>query len=58
MLRKIRVLVVEDSLVFRELLVQNLNKDEGIEVVAAARDPFRSEGHDPQISAGCHDPGY
>ena len=34
MLRKIRVLVVEDSLVFRELLVQNLNKDEGIEVVA------------------------
>ena len=30
MLRKIRVLVVEDSLVFRELLVQNLNKDEGI----------------------------
>lgn len=35
MLRKIRVLVVEDSLVFRELLVQNLNKDEGIEVVAA-----------------------
>ena len=42
MLRKIRVLVVEDSLVFRELLVQNLNKDEGIEVVAAARDPFEA----------------
>lgn len=42
MLRKIRVLVVEDSLVFRELLVQNLNKDEGIEVLAAARDPFEA----------------
>ena len=38
MLRKIRVLVVEDSLVFRELLVQNLNKDEGIEV-AGCHDP-------------------
>jgi two-component system chemotaxis response regulator CheB len=41
-MRKIRVLVVEDSLVFRELLVTNLNKDPGIEVVAAARDPFEA----------------
>lgn len=41
-MRKIRVLVVEDSLVFRELLVQNLNKDPGIEVVAAACDPFQA----------------
>lgn len=41
-MRRIRVLVVEDSLVFRELLVQNLNKDPGIEVVAAARDPFEA----------------
>ncbi len=38
----IRVLVVEDSLVFRELLVKNLNMDPGIEVVAAARDPFEA----------------
>ena len=41
-MRKIRVLVVEDSMVFRELLVQNLNKDPGIEVVAAAKDPFEA----------------
>ena len=39
-MRPIKVLVVEDSLVFRELLVQNLNKDPSIEVVAVARDPF------------------
>lgn len=37
---KIRVLVVEDSLVFREILVTNLNKDPDIEVVATAPDPF------------------
>ena len=39
-MRQIKVLVVEDSLVFRELLVQNLNKDPAIEVVASARDPY------------------
>lgn len=41
-MRQIRVLVVEDSLVFRELLVQNLNKDPAIEVIATARDPFEA----------------
>lgn len=41
-MRQIRVLVVEDSLVFRELLVQNLNADPAIEVVATARDPFEA----------------
>ncbi|MBO5336093.1 MAG: chemotaxis response regulator protein-glutamate methylesterase [Lachnospiraceae bacterium] len=41
-MRQIRVLVVEDSLVFRELLVQNLNKDPAIKVVATARDPFEA----------------
>ncbi len=41
-MRKIRVLVVEDSMLFRELLVQNLNADPGIEVVATARDPFEA----------------
>ncbi len=41
-MRKIRVLVVEDSLVFRELMVQKLNADPGIEVVAAARDPYEA----------------
>ncbi len=38
----IRVLVVEDSLVFRELLVQNLNADPEITVVATAGDPFEA----------------
>lgn len=41
-MRQIKVLVVEDSLVFRELLVQNLNKDPAIEVVATARDPYEA----------------
>ncbi len=41
-MRKIRVLVVEDSMLFRELLVKNLNEDSGIEVVAAAKDPFEA----------------
>jgi two-component system chemotaxis response regulator CheB len=34
--------VVEDSLVFRQILVEKLNQDSGIEVVAAARDPFEA----------------
>ncbi|MBO5293329.1 MAG: chemotaxis response regulator protein-glutamate methylesterase [Lachnospiraceae bacterium] len=41
-MQRIRVLVVEDSLVFRELLVQNLNADPAIEVVATAKDPFEA----------------
>ena len=41
-MRKIRVLIVEDSLLFRELLVQSLNADPGIEVVATARDPYEA----------------
>ena len=41
-MRPIKVLVVEDSMVFRELLVQNLNKDPDIEVVAVAKDPFEA----------------
>lgn len=52
-MRKIRVLVVEDSMVFRELLVQNLNMDPGIEVVATARDPFEARdliiSHKPDV---------
>ena len=38
----IRVLVVEDSIVFRELLVQNLSRDPAIQVVATAKDPFEA----------------
>ena len=41
-MRKIKVLVVEDSLVFRKLLVDNLNKDSAIEVVATASDPYEA----------------
>ena len=41
-MRQIRVLVVEDSMLFRELLVQNLNADPAIKVVATARDPFEA----------------
>ena len=41
-MRQIRVLVVEDSLVFRELLVKHLNSDPAIEVVATAKDPFEA----------------
>ena len=42
MKRPIRVLVVDDSLLFRELLVQNLNQNPDIEVVATAGDPYEA----------------
>lgn len=38
----IKVLIVEDSIVFRELLVQNLSKDPAIKIVATARDPYEA----------------
>jgi two-component system chemotaxis response regulator CheB len=38
--KKIRVLVVDDSLVFREALARGLSQDPGIEVVATAADPY------------------
>ncbi len=38
----IKVLVVEDSLVFRELLVQGLSQDPSIQVVGVAKDPFEA----------------
>lgn len=41
-MRPIRVLIVEDSMVFRELLVQNLSRDPAIEVVGVAKDPFEA----------------
>ena len=41
-MRQIKVLVVEDSLVFRELLIQKLNEDPTIQVVATARDPYEA----------------
>lgn len=41
-MRPIKVLVVEDSIVFRELLVQNLRRDPVIQVVGTAKDPFEA----------------
>jgi two-component system chemotaxis response regulator CheB len=38
--RKIRVLIVDDSLVFREVLERGISADPNIEVVAKAVDPF------------------
>lgn len=52
-MRRIKVLVVEDSLVFRELLVQSLNADPAITVVATAKDPFEARDaiieHKPDV---------
>lgn len=42
MARKIKVLVVEDSMTFRELLVRSLRADPLIEVVATAQDPYEA----------------
>lgn len=52
-MRPIRVLVVEDSIVFRELLIQNLSRDPAIQVVATAKDPFEARdailAHKPDV---------
>lgn len=41
-MRKIRVLVVEDSLVFRELLVSSINNDPALTVVGTAGDAYEA----------------
>ena len=41
-MQKIRVLVVEDSIMFRELLVSSINKDPALTVVGTAGDPFEA----------------
>lgn len=52
-MQPIKVLVVEDSIVFRELLVQNLSRDPAIKVVATAKDPFEARdailAHKPDV---------
>ena len=52
-MQPIKVLVVDDSIVFRELLVQNLSKDPAIKVVATAKDPFEARdailAHNPDV---------
>lgn len=40
MKRKIRVLVVDDSIIFREFLLRGIGKDSMLEVVATASDPY------------------
>ena len=53
LMRTIKVLVVDDSLVFRELLIQNLSRDPAITVVAAAKDPYEARDaiirHKPDV---------
>ena len=52
-MRPIRVLVVDDSIVFRERLVQNRSRDPAIQVVATAKDPFEARdailAHKPDV---------
>lgn len=38
--KKIRVLIVDDSILFREVLSRGISSDPGIEVIATASDPF------------------
>lgn len=40
--KKIRVLIVDDSILFREVLSRGISSDIGIEVVATASDPFEA----------------
>lgn len=50
---KIKVLVVEDSMVFRGLLVKYINEDPMLNVVAVANDPFEARDliikHNPDV---------
>ncbi len=41
-MQPIKVLIVEDSMVFRELLVQTLGRDPAITIVGTAKDPFEA----------------
>ncbi|MBP1753679.1 MAG: chemotaxis response regulator [Firmicutes bacterium] len=49
MAKKIRVLIVDDSILFREVLMRGLSSDPEIEVVATAGDPY--DARDKIISA-------
>ncbi len=50
---KIRVLVVDDSILFRRTIVEGLSKDPSIEVVAMAADPYEARDciikHKPDV---------
>lgn len=51
--QKIRVLIIDDSLVFRETLARGIGKDPGIEIVGTAADPFMARDmilqHEPDV---------
>ncbi len=51
--KKIKVLVVDDSMVYRELLSKGISADPGIEVVATAIDPYDARDkiieHEPDV---------
>ena len=51
--KKIKVLVIDDSLLFRETLARGIAQDLGIEVVATAPDPFIARDliikHEPDV---------
>ena len=46
-MQKLRVLVVDDSILFRERLVRAINKDPGLEVVAVAGDAYEARDRMP-----------
>lgn len=52
-MQPIRVLIVEDSMLFRELLARNLEGDPAIQVVATAKDPYEARDaivkHKPDV---------
>lgn len=48
-MRKIKVLVVEDSVVFRNLLVKGLSSDPNLLVVGEAGDPFEAKDLIPEL---------
>lgn len=52
-MQPIKVLIVDDSMLFRELLAQNLGRDSAIQVVATAKDPYEARDaivkHKPDV---------
>ena len=46
---KIRVLIVDDSLLFRKVLIDNLSKNPNIEVIGYAIDAFDAEKKIPLL---------
>src|ERR1700722_19380892 len=48
--RPVRVLIVDDSAVVRQLLTRDLSRDPGIEVVGAAADPYAARDKIVELS--------